>query len=159
MQVLLQHHVGFYCLIGVLIALLLPFFSNCWIILVGLFTLLALWIWACFHTFPPFQNSALALALVGSCAPLQPQTASGSLKCQPSPHSSEVEDSSKKPRFWSSTVEPLPACAVCLGRHPHRVVDCTEERTWDKKFPTFATHSGKSLFTHDHSQNICSKWQ
>ena len=44
----------------------------------------------------PFQNSALALALVGSCAPLQPQTASGLLK-RPSPHSLEVEDSSKKP--------------------------------------------------------------
>lgn len=51
-----HRHVGFYCLIGVLIALLPPFFSNCWVILVGLFTLSASWIWACFHTFPPLPE-------------------------------------------------------------------------------------------------------
>lgn len=53
---------------------------------------------------------------------------------------------------------PLPACAVCLGRHRHLVIECRASRTWDNKHETFAERSHKALFAKD-GRRICAKWQ
>jgi len=53
---------------------------------------------------------------------------------------------------------PLPCCAVCLGRHAHRTVECSAAQTWDKQFETFAERIRKGLWTKDGKQ-ICTGWQ
>ncbi|KIM57154.1 hypothetical protein SCLCIDRAFT_46549, partial [Scleroderma citrinum Foug A] len=50
-------------------------------------------------------------------------------------------------------------CVVCLSRHPHHIVNCMEDLTWNKKHHTFAIHIAKSLYTCDHSHRVCTKWQ
>ena len=110
--------------------------------------------------FSPDKTHALLLASYGSRPAGQsyaPPKPTGLLK-RPYPASPGAEDPAKKPRFRAPT-DLLLVCAVCLGRHQHRVVDCSEEFTWDKKFPTFAMRMGKSLFTRDRSQKVCAKWQ
>lgn len=65
------------------------------------------------------------------------------------PPSPTGDDPHRRSRFRPYS-DSLPICAVCLGRHRHRVVDCAEEFTWDKKHHTFATRRiGKSLYTRD----------
>ncbi|KAH7903907.1 hypothetical protein BJ138DRAFT_1019880, partial [Hygrophoropsis aurantiaca] len=49
-------------------------------------------------------------------------------------------------------------CAICLGRHPHKVIECCAPRTWDKRFDTFCSRFNKAIITKD-KQSICSKWQ
>ncbi|KAJ8589220.1 hypothetical protein M405DRAFT_699374, partial [Rhizopogon salebrosus TDB-379] len=49
-------------------------------------------------------------------------------------------------------------CAVCLGRHPHRTVECSASHTWDKQHETFAERVHKALWTKDGKQ-ICTAWQ
>ena len=50
------------------------------------------------------------------------------------------------------------ACAVCLGRHPHKVVDCTEVNLWDNSYPSCAIRSNKALTMRD-GRSVCSDWQ
>ncbi|KIM66661.1 hypothetical protein SCLCIDRAFT_38255, partial [Scleroderma citrinum Foug A] len=52
----------------------------------------------------------------------------------------------------------LSICAVCLGRHPHRVVECTSPKTWDQQYDTFAKRKLKILLTKD-GKRLCTKWQ
>ncbi|KIK45149.1 hypothetical protein CY34DRAFT_78444, partial [Suillus luteus UH-Slu-Lm8-n1] len=52
----------------------------------------------------------------------------------------------------------LSACTVCLGRHPHRVVECKATKTWDEAFDSLCMRSNKSLTMRDGRQ-ICSDWQ
>lgn len=47
---------------------------------------------------------------------------------------------------------------VCLGRHPHRTIECTAKQTWDKKFETCAEHIRKGLWAKDGKQ-LCTTWQ
>ncbi|KAJ8589189.1 hypothetical protein M405DRAFT_818456 [Rhizopogon salebrosus TDB-379] len=72
----------------------------------------------------------------------------------------EINHSFKKPRsfreFTSSSR--LPCCAVCLGRNPHRVIDCTMSRTWDNLHNTFSERVNKTLWTKDGRQ-LCPAWQ
>ncbi|KAH7917417.1 hypothetical protein BV22DRAFT_1026357, partial [Leucogyrophana mollusca] len=49
-------------------------------------------------------------------------------------------------------------CAVCLGRHQHRTVDCTTARTWDNAHDTFSERIRKALWTKGGKQ-LCTKWQ
>jgi hypothetical protein len=53
---------------------------------------------------------------------------------------------------------PLPCCAVCLGRHPHRTVECTATHTWDGQHETVAERIRKALWSKDGKQ-ICTAWQ
>ncbi|KAG2754173.1 hypothetical protein P692DRAFT_20759062, partial [Suillus brevipes Sb2] len=52
----------------------------------------------------------------------------------------------------------LPCCAVCLGRHPHRTIECAATQTWDKQFDTFSERIRKGLWTKDGKQ-LCTAWQ
>lgn len=54
--------------------------------------------------------------------------------------------------------EELPICAVCLGRHPHRIIECTVLKTWNQKFDTFARRENKALLAKD-GRRLCTKWQ
>ncbi|KAH7926111.1 hypothetical protein BV22DRAFT_1009859, partial [Leucogyrophana mollusca] len=49
-------------------------------------------------------------------------------------------------------------CAVCLGRHRHRVISCDAPRTWDNKHETHSLRKFKALYTKDGRQ-LCAKWQ
>ncbi|KAG1851942.1 hypothetical protein F4604DRAFT_1490668, partial [Suillus subluteus] len=49
-------------------------------------------------------------------------------------------------------------CAVCLGRSPHRTIECVAAQTWDKKFDTFLERIRKGLWTKDGKQ-LCTGWQ
>ena len=67
--------------------------------------------------------------------------------------------SGRKPDFQSSTSgRALSACAVCLGRHPHKIVDCTSSRLWDNSQPALAIRSNKVLSMRD-GKPICGEWQ
>ncbi|KAG3229900.1 hypothetical protein P692DRAFT_201701923, partial [Suillus brevipes Sb2] len=49
-------------------------------------------------------------------------------------------------------------CAVCLGRNPHRTVECSASRTWDNLFDVFSERIKKALWTKDGRQ-LCTSWQ
>ena len=86
-----------------------------------------------------------------------PQLPLSHKRAQPSPK--EEAGPNKKVRI--STLPPsgpLPCCAVCLGRHPHRTVECAATLSWDKKHETFAERIRKALWTKDGKQ-ICTAWQ
>jgi len=50
------------------------------------------------------------------------------------------------------------ACAVCLGRHPHRIVECEAKMLWDSSHPSLAIRSNKILAMRD-GRPICGDWQ
>lgn len=50
------------------------------------------------------------------------------------------------------------ACAVCLGRHPHQIVDCTTSTLWDSSLPSLAIRSNKILSMRD-GRSVCGDWQ
>ena len=50
------------------------------------------------------------------------------------------------------------ACAVCLGRHPHKIVDCVAPSLWDNSHPALAIRSNKILSMRD-GRPICGDWQ
>ncbi|KAG1792713.1 hypothetical protein EV424DRAFT_1453706 [Suillus variegatus] len=89
----------------------------------------------------------------------QPQLSIPSQK-RPFAQTEELPGSSKKVRISRPppATGPLPCCAVCLGRHPHRTVECAATQTWDKQFETFAERIRKGLWTKDGKQ-ICTGWQ
>ncbi|KAG1863255.1 hypothetical protein DFJ58DRAFT_617556, partial [Suillus subalutaceus] len=45
-------------------------------------------------------------------------------------------------------------CAVCLGRHQHRTIECATSHTWNGQHETFAKRIQKGLWTKDGKQ-IC----
>ncbi|KAF8833951.1 hypothetical protein BDN67DRAFT_862885, partial [Paxillus ammoniavirescens] len=49
-------------------------------------------------------------------------------------------------------------CPVCLGRHPHRIIDCRATKTWDDVFDTLCTHINRALVMRD-KRPICNDWQ
>ncbi|KIK36577.1 hypothetical protein CY34DRAFT_94122, partial [Suillus luteus UH-Slu-Lm8-n1] len=53
---------------------------------------------------------------------------------------------------------PLSACAVCLGRHAHKIVKWKAAKTWDNAHYTLCTRVGKILTMRD-SRPVCSDWQ
>jgi hypothetical protein len=68
-------------------------------------------------------------------------------------------NSHKNPDFPASTSgRVLSACAVCLGRHPHKIIECNTATTWDKSLPTIALRSNKVLSLRD-GRPICADWQ
>lgn len=52
----------------------------------------------------------------------------------------------------------LSACAVCLGRHPHKIVECGSSRTWDQIHPTHACRLNRILTMRD-GRPVCHDWQ
>ncbi|KAG2753064.1 hypothetical protein P692DRAFT_20681627, partial [Suillus brevipes Sb2] len=58
----------------------------------------------------------------------------------------------------SANGTPLSACAVCLGRHAHKIVECKAAKTWDNAHDTLCTRVGKILTMRD-SRPVCSDWQ
>ncbi|KAG1799808.1 uncharacterized protein HD556DRAFT_1455260, partial [Suillus plorans] len=54
-------------------------------------------------------------------------------------HSPEHASKAKKPRQdfrAGASGGVLSACAICLGRNPHRIIECKASRTWDDAFET-----------------------
>ncbi|KAG2141363.1 hypothetical protein DEU56DRAFT_715388, partial [Suillus clintonianus] len=49
-------------------------------------------------------------------------------------------------------------CAVCLGRNPHKIIECKSLKTWDNTFNTLTTRLSKVLTMRD-GRPICSDWQ
>ncbi|KAG1851636.1 hypothetical protein DFJ58DRAFT_661505, partial [Suillus subalutaceus] len=49
-------------------------------------------------------------------------------------------------------------CAVCLGRHPYKIIECKATKTWDNVSDTLCIRVGKVLTMRD-SCPICSDWQ
>lgn len=79
---------------------------------------------------------------------------------RPFQQSEEGSGSNKKVRTVRApfTSGPLPCCAVCLGRNPHRTIECTASHTWDGQHETFAERIRKGLWTKDGKQ-LCTAWQ
>ncbi|KDQ62029.1 hypothetical protein JAAARDRAFT_54071 [Jaapia argillacea MUCL 33604] len=50
------------------------------------------------------------------------------------------------------------ACAVCLGRHTHAIVECNAERVWNSAHPTISQHINKDLQLRN-GKPICIDWQ
>ena len=50
------------------------------------------------------------------------------------------------------------ACAVCLGRHPHKIVNCTSVSIWDNSHLALAIRSNKILSIRD-GRPVCGDWQ
>lgn len=50
------------------------------------------------------------------------------------------------------------ACAVCLGRHPHKIIDCNSPTLWDKILPTLTHRINKVLSMRD-GRAVCADWQ
>ncbi|EPS98848.1 hypothetical protein FOMPIDRAFT_1091889, partial [Fomitopsis schrenkii] len=50
-------------------------------------------------------------------------------------------------------------CAICLGRHQHRVFNCDATKTWDQAFDTIATRVDKNLVLIDNGRTLCCDWQ
>ncbi|KIL59849.1 hypothetical protein M378DRAFT_60503, partial [Amanita muscaria Koide BX008] len=54
--------------------------------------------------------------------------------------------------------KPLTACAICLGRHPHKISECRAVTLWDGKTASRCTkHDGQ--LTNPHRRPICLDWQ
>lgn len=49
----------------------------------------------------------------------------------------------------SANRTPLSACAVCLGRHTHKIIECKAVKTWDNAHDTLCTQVGKILTMQD----------
>ncbi|KAG1812959.1 uncharacterized protein BJ212DRAFT_1276120, partial [Suillus subaureus] len=49
-------------------------------------------------------------------------------------------------------------CAVCLGRHSHRTIECSATQTSDKQFSTFSERIRKGLWT-IYGKQLCTAWQ
>ena len=66
----------------------------------------------------------------------------------------------KKPRSFreNPSSSTLPCCAICLGRNPHRIIECSIPRTWDNLHDTFAERIDKVIWTKDGRQ-LCPAWQ
>ncbi|KAG2124368.1 hypothetical protein DEU56DRAFT_744691 [Suillus clintonianus] len=52
----------------------------------------------------------------------------------------------------------LSACAVCLGRNPHKIIECKSLKMWDGVLDTLCTHINKALTMRDR-RPICNDWQ
>lgn len=66
----------------------------------------------------------------------------------------------RKPSFPSGAAGPvLSACAICLGRHQHRVYNCDAKKTWDQAYDTITKRIEKSLVLIDSGRTICCDWQ
>lgn len=60
--------------------------------------------------------------------------------------------------FGNGASRVLAACAVCLGRHPHKIVTCDAPRTWDKAFDTLCKRVNRTLTMCD-GRELCHDWQ
>ncbi|KAG1726174.1 uncharacterized protein EDB91DRAFT_1004138, partial [Suillus paluster] len=49
-------------------------------------------------------------------------------------------------------------CTVCLGRNPHRTIECSATHTWDRQHETFAERISKGLWSKEGKQ-LCTAWQ
>ncbi|KAG2135754.1 uncharacterized protein EDB93DRAFT_823917 [Suillus bovinus] len=87
------------------------------------------------------------------------QHVQASQKC-PLPPPEETTGSNKKVCTDRAPLasRPHPCCAVCLGHHSHRIIECVAVRTWDKQHETFSERIRKSLWTKDGKQ-LCTAWQ
>ncbi|EPT00403.1 hypothetical protein FOMPIDRAFT_1100116, partial [Fomitopsis schrenkii] len=52
-------------------------------------------------------------------------------------------------------------CAICLGRHPHRVFTCDARKTWDQAHDTITKRVDKNLplVLVSSGQTLCGDWQ
>ncbi|KAG2121742.1 hypothetical protein DEU56DRAFT_746478 [Suillus clintonianus] len=74
------------------------------------------------------------------------------------PSSPDPNKRSRQDFRSSASGSSLSACAVCLGRHPHRIVECKATKTWDNAADTICTRVSKVLTMRD-GRPICSDWQ
>ena len=73
--------------------------------------------------------------------------------------SDKASASSRRPEFQPGTGGRVySACAVCLGHHPHRVINCTAMMLWDGSLPALSTRSNKILVIRD-GRALCADWQ
>jgi hypothetical protein len=102
--------------------------------------------------------------LTGSLPPKKPGQSSRRSLSPDRPSSSSRHPPSggpplKKPEFPTGTSgRVLSACAVCLGRHPHKIIDCSAPSIWDKSVPTLASRTNKLLSMRD-GRPVCADWQ
>ncbi|KAG2107915.1 uncharacterized protein F5147DRAFT_531331, partial [Suillus discolor] len=50
-------------------------------------------------------------------------------------------------------------CAVCLGRHNHKFIECSAEWLWDGTMLTVATWTNKQLLLRSSEKPLCVDWQ
>lgn len=67
---------------------------------------------------------------------------------------SPKEDSSN-----SANRKAYAACAVCLGRHKHNILECKAETTWSGSYPTVSKRVDKELLLQSNSAPLCVDWQ
>jgi len=60
--------------------------------------------------------------------------------------------------FREGSGDAYPPCAVCLGRHEHKVAECCATRTADGAFPTASRRKDRKLVLHS-GQPLCYRWQ
>lgn len=66
----------------------------------------------------------------------------------------------RRPSFPSGAASPvLSACAICLGRHQHRVYNCDAQKTWDQAHDVASKRVDKSLVLVDSGRTLCGDWQ
>jgi hypothetical protein len=98
---------------------------------------------------PPRHNRSRPGKPVQGNAPPSPPRRKGRA-CSASPNRGRT-DHHDRPRDLS-------ACALCLGRHPHRVSECRATQTWDGK-TTYCTRDHKGQLINPRSQTLCLDWQ
>lgn len=103
----------------------------------------------------PSQSHALSAAATSRGHQQHARTSSAQ-KCSMS--TSPDDRDNKRTKTFRDPNAPLPCCAVCLGRNPHRTIQCTKTLTWDGKHDTIAERINKALWTKDGKQ-LCTAWQ
>ena len=74
--------------------------------------------------------------------------------------SRQAFDPNRPPGFQSGAGgNALPACAICLGRFSHRVIECDSSTTWDGLHQTIAKRVRGELLLRQDNQPLCADWQ
>jgi len=110
------------------------------------------------HPTTHLQQAAAAFAVSNTELP-RPQQA-GTAQKHSLPAMGEAMGSNKKVCTTSAPFasRPLPCCTVCLGRNPHRTIECAAACTWDGQHEVFSEHIHKGLWSKDGKQ-LCTAWQ
>ncbi|KAH9932402.1 hypothetical protein B0H21DRAFT_760592 [Amylocystis lapponica] len=96
---------------------------------------------------------------VGARTPSSNRARQASSSSTASPRAAAQPYPASRPVFAAGARgQALSACAVCLGRHQHKVRDCNEGRTWDQAFATAACRVAGVLQLKD-GRALCFDWQ
>ena len=110
------------------------------------------------HMQPPTSTPSTNPAVPATRNPTGTSRAISGQKRALSPFADAGTNLKKKPRSFLDPNLPLPCCAICLGRHPHLVIECSSPRTWNDLFDTFAQRIKKNIWSKDGRQ-LCTAWQ